>query len=886
MITVFATVFYSRSSVVTSLVNNYLTQHNSALTCIDFTLNRNFDLVITHLCIDSPYAEIELIDSLITWQFESNNIDVNKLSDVISAIKIATVNVRGKSDFQFPINTTPALSSGKSTLKLSELPTLIRKNLHDLALLVTPVDIDINTFSYQPFLAKYDKKNKEKKPYQGYFKANTKQLVFSLDNNLKENIFYLKLIKNVQSLRANVVADFAKLRSFSIQHEAALPVSLSTLLIDEGWSVTGKVNSQLNWHNQTLSMLNQLTDFSFSSSQYSSLLGTVQLDTALTWQTSLVGEVLNFDFTHRENQVQKQEKNQRSRSSNRSSNTIRLAFSSTKLTQSLTAKNIDPQVIKVIADNAINNLTVKPLGSLTIDLAKQKINSDGVNIISNNLNEPIELSLSDLAFSYRDEPAIIVNVKKAKFSLAGQVNINQLQPYTKHPVKLNIIGEVDQHSDIWQLTLNQGTSIELAQLSLPTVEPTGLASSQHRVEKEKNQPSVKSLLSYWQGNVSIPNNENSHQKSKSNSVVFDLDINNQIKQFNYPEVIQVNTTELNATLLGGVDDVIINTTLITDNVPIAIAKITGDLRHPSVAVSAKNLLLTDILALNIKLPVELKLIDGTLDYRLTGQLKNSEHLMANPMSLALSVQDLTGEVDGTWLQALNWQQHFSLEKGRVKSISNNINTPDNLTIAKIETVTPITNLVTRTVIDFSQDNITLWLHNTGGNLLGGRFDIEQAQWPFTKALPIDLKLTKIDLEKLLELDKKQGIVVTGNVSGNLPIFYDGEHLLIKEGRLQNVGDGLIQVYNNPAVEELKASGTQLKLAFDALENLHYHLLSSDVSMADDGYMLLATKIKGRNPDLDNDVNLNLNLSYDLIGLLESLNITERFENKVLKGLKH
>ena len=88
------------------------------------------------------------------------------------------------------------------------------------------------------------------------------------------------------------------------------------------------------------------------------------------------------------------------------------------------------------------------------------------------------------------------------------------------------------------------------------------------------------------------------------------------------------------------------------------------------------------------------------------------------------------------------------------------------------------------------------------------------------------------------------------------------------------------------VEELKASGAQLKLAFDALENLHYHHLYSNVSMADDGYMLLDTVIKGVNPDLGNDVNLNLNLSYDLLGLLESLNITEQFESKMVQGLQN
>jgi len=79
----FSTVFYNRSSVVNSLVNDYLTQHNSAITCIDFHLNTNVDLVISRLCIDSPYAEIELIDTLIEWDMESSDLAVDNLTEAI-----------------------------------------------------------------------------------------------------------------------------------------------------------------------------------------------------------------------------------------------------------------------------------------------------------------------------------------------------------------------------------------------------------------------------------------------------------------------------------------------------------------------------------------------------------------------------------------------------------------------------------------------------------------------------------------------------------------------------------------------------------------------------------------------------------------------------------
>jgi len=865
---------------VTSIVNNYLTQHNSALTCIDFEVNNNFDLLITRLCIDSPYAEIELLNSLVEWRFEPSKIDVDKLSDAISAINIDAVTVRAKSDIQFPENTT------SSTVKITELPTLIRKQLHDLALLSIPIEVDIQTFSYQPLTNKETNKQTHKKTnqshtYQGQFSVNAQKLSFSLANHKKESVFSLALTKNGDDLSADLATDLAKLRPFIIRHQTALPLSLSTLLINESWSVKGNFNSQLDWQKKTLNMTSKLTDFSFEASQDSSSLGPIELDTTFTWQTVLAGENLHFDFTHEDNL----NNGKTSHLKDYERNNIQLAFNSEKLIDLLTVQAVDQQIINVITDNAINSLTVKPLGSLTIDFTQQTIASDSIDISSRNLHGPIELSLSDLLINFDDDPAITTNLQKAKLSLTGQANIAQLQAYSRQPVKLSVIGGIEQYSDSWQLTLSHGTIFELVQLSLPLNKSASEPTRKSKQSSHKAQPSMKSLISHWQGEVSIAKNDNQQQSKNNGLVTFELDINSQISQLNYPKTLKINGLELKTKLSGSVDDITIGTKVVADNVPIATAMLTGDLRHPSVVVSAQDVLLTDLLALKIKLPVELKLIDGNIDYHLSGQLKNSEDLLANPMTMTLVVQEVTGEVDGTWLQELNWQQKLLLQNGQIQSIRDKTEASPNLTIAKIETATPINNLATSTFIDFSSDNLKLLAYDIRGSLLGGRFDIAKAQWPFSKELPVNLTLTKIDLEKLLELDKKQGIVVTGRVSGELPIHYDGDNFLIKEGNLKNVGDGIIQVYNNPAVEELKASSTELKLAFNALENLHYHHLSSEVSMADDGYMLLDTAIKGRNPDLDNDVNLNLNLSYDLLGLIESLNITEDFESKIIKGLQ-
>ena len=867
-----STVFYSRSAVVTSIVNNYLIQHNSALTCIDFTLNNNFDLVITHLCIDSPHAEIELLESIITWRFDSHYLQADKIANAISAINIKSAIIRTKDNFYAP---AVVENSVRDASKMSELPASIRQLFNGISTLTVPIALNIENFSYQlPKKQGVHRDNKaDSKRYYGRLSASAQQLYFSLGNSPQTHFISVDAVRKDQTMNAEISADLAQLRSFSMQHHHFLTTEFSDYLVGDkkdSWSVEGQLKSQINWHQQVLSIDSTLNNFRVEADKTLTPFGAVNVEASYRWKTHLADENIQVDFTP--------------------NTETKIKFDHPVLVDALVAQGKDQQLITWLQDNVINEARISLLGSLKLDFSSGDIKSDGIKISAINLNEALKLSLNEVAVNYSDTPRDIIYFQHAKFSLSGQANIAQLTPYTQEPVRFTLLGKVEQQNNDWQLTLAPKTSIALSQLVLKAEHSdTRLASvteANNTVAKQKTQAGLTSLISHWQGKVFIARKGDKSQTKSNNGVTFDLQTTHELTQLNIPQVIKISTLQLASTLKGNIDNIAINTKVVVDNIPIATAKVTGDLHHPSVTVSAQGVLLTDLLALKVKLPVELKLIDGTIDYHLTGHLKNSDDLMANPMILALKVQDVTGEVDGIWLQELNWQQQFILQNDQIKSIDDNTTMEHNLTIAKVETATPIHNIATKTTIDFSPDNIKLLAQNSRGNLLGGRFDIAKAQWPFNKALPVNLTLTNIDLEKLLELDKKQGIVVTGKISGELPIYYDGEHFLIKEGNLHNVGGGLIQVYNNPAVEELKASGTQLKLAFDALENLHYHLLSSDVSMADDGYMLLVTAIKGRNPDLDNDVNLNLNLSYDLLGLLESLNITELYESKVLKGLQH
>jgi hypothetical protein len=856
IIIILSSVFFTRSSVVTSVVNDYLTQHNSTISCIDFTVNADFDLVIAKLCIDSPYAEVELIDTLIEWRFKPSHLQGEELEDAISAIRISSANVRAKTNIQFTENTSTA------KLPIRTLPRLIRQQLQDAALLSTPVELDIQSIVYQPYSEHTDNKSQL---YLGQFLVTDEQLLFTLATPKKADVFSIKVAKKSQDFNVNISVELARLKTFLQSHKAILPVELAELLVNENrenWSISGQIESQITWHEQVLTMSNQLSDFSLKAEQALTQNSGFTLDASLAWRTILHDEIVQIDF--------------------KQGNKLNLTFDQPALIQLLTEKSVDVSLVDFLTHNAMSNLHVEPVGSLKIDVDKQTIHSDGIVLNSQNLHKPVKISLNKMSFDYRDELAISANLLDAGFSFSGPIKLAQLSPFTQQPVMMNIVGAIKQQPASWQLTLAPTSAIELSQLTFPLANNDSNA----QVTNKKTQPSVKTLLSHWQGTVTIPKSNEQGKNIDVTEVNFDLHSDNQLKQFNVPKLIQAKSLELNSKLSGSLADIAIGANIIVDKIAIASAKISGDIFQPNIEVSAKDVVITDLLALNIAPPIELKLIDGMLNYHLSGHIKNTTDLMGNSMKLSLSLKDVTGEVEGTWLQELNWQQKFTLKNDQIKSQHDGLKTENNLTIAKIETATPISNLSTMSLISFEQNELNIEVKNTSGHLLGGRFDIPHAQWPFIKETPLELKLTKIDLEKLLELDKKQGIVVTGRVSGVLPIYSDGEHFLVKDGDLHNVGDGLIQVFNNPAVEELKISSTELKLAFDALENLHYHHLSSEVSMADDGYMLLITAIKGRNPDLDNDVNLNLNLSYDLLGLLESLNITEHLESKVIKGLQH
>ena len=910
--------YLSRVAIIKSLSEEKLKPYNTSIVCIDFTISIDLSVKINRLCLQTPQADLKLEDISLTLDLAAQQ--------KIKHINISSISIQGTTTL---FNTLKESSLDNKDLTAKQQ---LKAYLTQLSEINLPFSINVKEFSYLPFapesVTEIQRQSKRKhssiqKYYIGKFSAIKNTLKFSIADHqqntvIKANIsinqsIAAKLARN--QLQVGFVSQLAPLKQFLLAHE--LPLPPATLKTIESITVNGDFESELHYQAEQLSLSSQLKALSISSiegvknSGPFALTGALNLnskinlasDNTSTEPSANPATILDIEF-QKENSLQAQ-------------------FSHQYLLNYLNKTSLSPELITLLNDNVIEQVIVNPYGSLSYDLNEKRLSLTGVTFnlaIKNNETKVNQLALSniniDLNHYLHSENSLLpqslstqIEANKSQqnqLSSTGSNNTQQeaineklptaeldfkfempllisaLKGFTHSPVILNLQGAMRQEQTKIIVSFDDSSTLTSNKISIPA----------NQIAKNNKQLTIKQVAMQIQGNITtnMPGQvkesvlSNAQLKVKQ-SIDVNLHLNSQVNKLRYANVVEINSLSINSNIIGNIDDIKIHTAVIADNVPLGNLVVSGAVNKPKLVLTAKQLPLTDLLALNIKLPTDVKLVEGTLSYRVKGQITDLNNVQNSTLDLSVDVASLSGEIANIWVQELNWQQNFQYLNGVLTSLSEQ-NSPaqENLTVALIDTPTPISKLSINTRWHY-ENEFKISATKLSGDVLGGSFAIPKIQWPLDYKHSVDVQLTHIDLAQVLALDEKQGIVVTGNISGHLPIFYDGEKYTMENGELHNVSNGLIQIMNNPAVSKLKASNTQLQLAFDALQNLHYNQLSSDVSMADDGYMLLETVIKGRNPDIDNDVNLNLNLSYDLLGLLESMSITKQFEEKIIKGLQ-
>jgi hypothetical protein len=873
---ILAITYGTRVSIVNSALKEQLSLVEVEITCLDFRLTSSLSFVADKLCLQTPKADIEVVDMAVHWQLSPQM--------ALTDINIKLVNITGTEHLISKYdNTAPLLFTNNQNIS-QLLQTTLKPYIEQIKQFRLATNIKVTELSYIPFVASGRQKTSDlvaqqrNHPYySASLSAANNTFSFSLQNAEKIEFVKAQLTKSQNnSLKGFSIELSAKLDLLkSFVSTLRLPLTTEIQNSMNANVISGNFNTAIAYQTDVLSMKAQLTDF------------TVTSDNSIGGGALKIFGALNLEGNFPLLTNEADSNNAEIALTFVGENKLSLEYGQPHFLAMLEKSKISPAIFTILKNNPLTHLSLTPQNNTTLSLNDKQVKLSAIEINANGDERAHHIQLKNISFALpahnaenssdgdeRSSAKKPHTVAIENFIIDSELTLTEIAKYTKAPVSLHLEGSIDKTKTQTELNLANNSSITAKNIIIAKQQNAkqNIAATASKATKNKALVSMKVLTVKLAGKV---------QQLADNTLNVNLNAHSRASQVNIPKALQVKSFDLVSDINGNLDDISINAHASADGIKLGSMVITGAALSPKVIIAANSLQLTDLLSLNIQLPVEIELIEGNLDYAVSGQLLDFSKVEDTPFNVSVAVRSASGEVDGIWLQELNWQQHFTMLAGKITTVPT---AAENLTIDLIETPTPISKLSINTNWTFNK-SFQLSVNKLKANVLGGSFSIPKIHWPFEHGHSVNVQLKSIDLEQVLALDKKQGIVVTGNISGQLPVSFDGDKYIIEAGELYNINNGLIQVTDNPAVAELKASNSQLQLAFDALQNLHYHQLSSAVSMADDGYMLLETVIKGRNPDIDNDVNLNLNLSYDLLGLLESLSITQRFEEGIIKGLQ-
>ncbi|MDP2636837.1 MULTISPECIES: YdbH domain-containing protein [unclassified Pseudoalteromonas] len=181
--------------------------------------------------------------------------------------------------------------------------------------------------------------------------------------------------------------------------------------------------------------------------------------------------------------------------------------------------------------------------------------------------------------------------------------------------------------------------------------------------------------------------------------------------------------------------------------------------------------------------------------------------------------------------------------------------------------------------NLSVDNSVARAYQLTGDVLGGRFALDS--YKVTQEAQQSLvTFESIDASKLITLDDKSGITLTGRVNGRLPVYFDQQGISVKSGELSNKGAGKLIISDNAAFDAVKTQQQELSPILSLLENLDIQSLNSSVELKPDGWLYLGVNLKGYNEEQAQQVNFNYNHEENVFTLLRALRLSDEITQKV------
>jgi len=192
-------------------------------------------------------------------------------------------------------------------------------------------------------------------------------------------------------------------------------------------------------------------------------------------------------------------------------------------------------------------------------------------------------------------------------------------------------------------------------------------------------------------------------------------------------------------------------------------------------------------------------------------------------------------------------------------------------------------VLTNITADLQAKDNQAWLSSITAEAFDGLLTADKFR--LTKAPQrIEAKAENLDLAILAKAGREAGVELIGRVSGELPIEVRDGKVSITEGKLYNLGMGMLSVSENASVNALKAQQPQLKTVIGLLDNLDIDTLHSDVALTEDGWLTLGVNIKGENKSQAQPVNFNYTHHENIYTLFKALRLNDEISQQVEKAL--
>lgn len=296
---------------------------------------------------------------------------------------------------------------------------------------------------------------------------------------------------------------------------------------------------------------------------------------------------------------------------------------------------------------------------------------------------------------------------------------------------------------------------------------------------------------------------------------------------------------------------------------------------------------------------------------------------AMPWSYPFDITDgqVSATVDATWIpDAKSADQAIQLKSGTATVVLdqiagryremfiNGLTTTLNLQAQGFETITmpqptKVTIGTVKTGVDLTDIAMTLqlgWNIGTslpvvevrdlrsalfGGEVTSEGFRADLSRLPYS----LVLKLRRLDLQKILNLEQQKDLQGTGILEGVVPVTITAAGVRVENGTVEARPPGGVIRYHlsEETIRTVTQSEANMRLVLQALNNFHYNVLQVGVQYAEDGTLNLKSRLEGKNPELKQGrpIHFNLTVQENIPALLKSLRLVQDIEQSLEQRFK-